>query len=620
MSNRPRVSSGAGTRPRGRVQPTRTQPSRTQPTRTEDERLRDRLILSATLLLTFLVYARSLGNGFIDFDDPESVVENLSIREFSAANLAHWVTTPLQYMYTPLVYFSFAVDYQFGGIDSSTYHFTNLLLHLINTGLVYLVVRGLVPKAFVAHAVTVAFAIHPMNVDSVAWISTRSNLLFTAFTLGALLVYLRYLRGARWWHIPLISLLFLCATLSKSAAVVLPLSLLLVDYLKGRTVSWRLLVEKTPLFAIAIVMGIVALTVRVDTISLPNYIPTDRFFLVTTALVVYLVKLVFPFGLSLAYEYPRKTGAFLPWYMYASPIVLALIGYGLWRIRTARRIVVFGVGFFLVNILLSQAVLLIDNYHANRYAYLAYLGLYLILADFADRGLAAFVGSWRAALAGVLAVVVVLLSALSFVRNGAWKNTETIMTASIEAEPGVPFLYNSRGIARFKSGDYAAARRDFEKTLELDPTFALSYYYLGAIKHAEGDHTGALADFDKVMAAYPAYAAGFNERGKVKLALGDRAGALADFTAATSLDSYLANAFVNRGRVQVELGNHADAMADLNHAIELDPSVAEPFYYRGTAKFALGDTAGACADWSTASSLGYPEATHELTARCGGAR
>jgi tetratricopeptide (TPR) repeat protein len=591
-------------------------------------RQRNTWLLVGTLLLAFLAYAPSLGNGFVDFDDPENVIDNFSIRDLTATNIGHYFTTPLQYMYTPLVSLSYALDFQLGGVDPTAYHVTNLLLHLANTAAVFGVIYSLTRRSFVSHFVTVAFAIHPMNVDGVAWISTRSGLLATLFSLLALLAYIRYVDTRRLWYFVAAAVLFLFATFSKSPAVVLPLVLLLVDYyrrrfewpLNLRNVAW-LVLEKVPFLAIAVTMGLVALNFRVDTVNPYGYTILDRFFIVCSALVAYMVKLIFPFGLSFAHAYPPKDGGTLPWYLYLAPVALGVGTWLLVRVTRPRRIVVFGLSFFVITIILSQTVLLIDNFQANRYAYLPYLGLFLILGHFVDRlvnGKAMrrrFPQIRTAGTVALLAVAMVFASA-TLLRTRVWHDTISVMSNSIENEPDVAFVYNSRGIARYKAGDYAGARVDFEKTIALDPEFYLSYYYLGIMKYNSGDYAGALADHEKVVAHYGSFAAGFNERGKAKQKLNDLDGAMADFSNAIALDAYLPEAYYNRGVIELDRGDFRTAFTDFDQAITLFPDYADAYHRRGVARSNLGDPAAACRDWEQARSLGSAEASTAYTESC----
>ncbi len=594
------------------------------------------LVVAGILLLTALVYANSLGNGFVDFDDPENVTGNMSIREINGTNLAHWFTSPLQYMYTPLVSLSYAIDWQFGADSPGMYHFTNLALHLANVALVWTLVRALTKKPLVTYLVTVAFAVHPMNVDSVAWISTRSNLLATLFSLATLVLYVRFLRTGRWPALVGAVALFACAALSKSTAVMLPLIFFLVDYWYGRLpdlhprrvvrrwtrADWTLLVAKAPFFAISLVLGLVALHYRMDTV-VSGYHAADRIIMVCGALVSYLIALVAPVNLAFAHAYPDPSGA-LPWHLYAAPVVLVAVGWVLHRFVVSKKVFWFGAIFFVVNVVLSQTVLLIDNYKANRYVYLPYLGLFLILAYLVERAYREAatrdLGWLRAAVSTVLVGSLLFWSAAVVLRNAAWKNTITIMSDSIEADPNVAFTYNSRGIARYLAGDYDRALADFDRTLEVDPEFILAVHYRSIIKYIKGDYQGALVDDDIVMAKYPGFAAGFNERAKTKLALGDLNGALADADLAIQIDPYLADAFTTRGKVRVKLGDGAGAITDLTTALGFVPDFGESYYQRGLARQLTGDLDGACQDWRSAESLNQApaaaSATAAITASC----
>ena len=218
-----------------------------------------------------------------------------------------------------------------------------------------------------------------------------------------------------------------------------------------------------------------------------------------------------PVDLAFARAYPVKTDGLLPWYVYLAPVGLAVSAALAVAAALARAAWwLFGVGFFLVNVVLSQFVLLIDNYAASRYVYLPYVGLFLILADLVERGLRRADPAWLRPARRVHcgAWVCSCFAVATIVRAGVWRDTVSVMSDSIAKEPGVAFVHNSRGIALYKAGDYPAALADFDRTIQLDPTFTLSLYYRGLIRHANGDHAGALADFDQVVAAYPGFAAG----------------------------------------------------------------------------------------------------------------
>jgi tetratricopeptide (TPR) repeat protein len=601
---------------------------------------RDRLLLAGTLVLTVAAYAATIGNQFIAFDDPENILDNYSIRELSWVNLRHFFTTPLEFMYTPLVSLSYAVDYQLGGLDPTVYHTTNLLLHLANVALVYFVVRALTSRVFLAHFCAIAFAIHPVNVDAVAWVATRSGLLATLFMLASMLAYLRYRSlppappagrtarvprvPARWWMLGVSVLLFVLAGLSKSTAVVLPLLLVLVDYYQrrpyftGRRPDWRPFVDKLPFVAISVAIGLVALHFRTDAMTPAGYEWYDRILIVCAALVTYLVKLVVPVHLAMAYAYPAKSGGHLPWWIYLTPLLLAALAFVLYRVRSARRVVVFGLGFFVVTILPAQVVWLIDNYTANRYAYLPYVGLFLIAGHFVSVLLERRSDDVRiGALAiGLLAGFVLVFSILSGFRGTTWHDTVRVTSASIDTEPRVAFVYASRGIAEYNANDYPSAQRDFQKALELDPNYAIGFLYIGRIKHANGDYAGAVAEYDQVISRLPDFAVAYSDRGKSRSAQADSVGALSDFSWAIGLDGYLVDAYHQRGIVEIQVGSEEAAVTDFNRVIELMPDYADAYYYRGIARGRLNDVTAACADLHKAEGLGQTKATEALAQAC----
>ncbi|GIH20376.1 tetratricopeptide repeat protein [Rugosimonospora africana] len=620
-----------------------------------EQRQRDALIVAGTLALSVVLYAGVFGSGFLEFDDPDNVLDNYSIRALSWPNLEHWFTTPLQYMYTPLVSLSYALDYHVGQLNPAAYHITNLALHLANIVLVYRLCRMLTKRAFIAHFVTVAFAVHPVNVDTVSWVSTRSTLLATLFSLATLVAYLRYARRRRWPWLALAVLLFVLAVLSKSTAVALAVCLPVLDYCRGRRFGWRLVAEKVPFGLVALAGGLLTLHFRVDTDSLYHYTLLDRAILVCSALVGYLVRAVVPYPLAFAYAYPAKTGAFLPWYLYLSPVVLVVLGFLLYRAPVPRKLLLFGLSFFVANVLLSQAALLEDNYLSNRYVYLPYLGLFLVLAELV-RGFVEANRGWRARWLPVwpalLAVVAVLFGVATFTRVLLWHEPVRVLDNSIAHQPDVPFVYSIRGMTEYKSGDYPAALRDFEKTLSLDPTFTLSYYYRGVIKGLDGDNAGAITDYDKAISLSSGFGAAYNERGKAELALGNYASALTDVSYALSLDSYFVDAYLNRGRVYAAMNRYPEAIADyrraaqlypnypdtyndlgvaelasgdpesaaadLSTAIQLNPQYGEAYFHRGDARKRLNDQAGACSDWRSSAAYGYPAASQSVEANCPG--
>lgn len=586
----------------------------------QGEKYQNLWVLLAILLLAVLIYSNSLKNGFIYFDDPELVMDNYFIRQISWENIVHYFTTPVQFTYLPIGLISYAIDYQIGQLDPFIYHLNSLIIHLCNIALVYWVFILLTRKSNIAIFVAFIFAIHPVNVDTVAWVATRNNLLTTFFYLAALVCYSYYLKkNFQIRYLTLSCIAFALSVLSKSSSVVLPLVLLLWDYYYGRKWNAKLFIEKIPFAVIALIFGIITLNIRQDVVPPVAYNILDRFILFCYSLTDYLVRLLFPLQLSMSYAYPAKDGEFLPLHFYLFPFILGLIVWGLYKLPINKKILTIGLLFFVANIFLSQSVLLIDNFMASRYAYLAYLGLFFILADINERIFNISAEGWKSKLkfawVGVLVIFVAGFSLLTYNRNFVWKDTVSLFDDVVQKQPNIPWVYSNRGVAKYKANDFEGALKDFNYSLTLDPTFGLSLYYRGVISYLQGNDAAALADLDQVILTIPQFAIAYNDRAKVKLALQDNQGALDDFSQAIAQDPSFVDAYFNRGSLRKDMGDYTGSIADLDTAISLYPEYAAAYYLRGIAKSKLNDPT-ACDDIRTGTSMGYAPTAGQETLAC----
>ena len=255
------------------------------------------------LLLTSMVYLPSLSNDFTNWDDQGYVLENKLLQDVSLEGLQEIIVTPIGANFHPVTMLSLALNYQISGLDPFSYHLFNLLLHLINTLLVFGFIYLLSEKKLEA-AVIVAlfFAIHPMHVESVAWIAERKDVLYTAFFMASLIYYVRFLdegnQKAYWWAF----VFFVLSLLSKPAAVVLPVVLILIDYLRNKNLlDTKLLVQKIPFFVLSLGMGWYTLRVQTDfgaTAGEAIYSISEKVMFASHSIFIYLIKLFVPYGLS----------------------------------------------------------------------------------------------------------------------------------------------------------------------------------------------------------------------------------------------------------------------------------------------------------------------------------
>jgi tetratricopeptide (TPR) repeat protein len=619
--------------------------------------------------VTVLVYSSSFANGFLNWDDPGNVTQNEAIRAITWEHLKIWFTRPLLGMYSPLVYISFAIDYLFGGMQPSMYHATNLLLHLLNVVLVFLIVFRLSSSTLASAIVTSLFAVHPMNVAAVTPVSVRSSLLFSCFYLAAYLAYLRYLGGSaagmaglesgtteaagpfskdakRWRWLWLSLVLFVLAALAKSAAVVFSLLLVATDYYYRRPITWRKLLEKWPFFVVSVVFGMVTFVFREDTAAMVTTTDSpllERLLLACYSVAHYLFRLIVPTRLSAFYPYPVRVGGHLPIAVYLAPVILVAAAWLAMRLKPYRRLMVFGGLFFLIHILLVVKIIPLGaEWVADRYVYLASIGIFFILAEV----LRQLKPEPRKVGVTVAAGLVGILAVASFQRSAVWKDDMAFYSGIIGSQPGAAVAYSNRAAARIRNAsDAEGALADCDSAIRLDPEYADAYHNRATAKMmlrkygealadssaaiklnpsraeffrtradaqlATGDLAGAIADSEKALELDPHGPETFlayQSRGIARIKMNDRAGAIADFSKAIELNPQAATAYQNRGNARVLAGDDAGALADYDKTVEVSPTFATAYYYRGMLKERRGDRTGSCGDYRKAAQLKVPGA------------
>jgi protein O-mannosyl-transferase len=551
------------------------------------------LILALILVLTAFVFSNSLGNEFIDeLDDDIYVVNNAAVRDLSAAGLKTIFTTFVAGNYHPLTMLSYAVEYRLFGLNPRAYHRTNRLLHGLNTALVFALVWLLWRRRAAAALAALLFAVHPLRVESVSWISERKDVLFALFYLAALAVYVSFAkdrkkRGRLAWTF----VLFLLSLLSKPAAVTLPVVLLLIDVYLGRKLDRRAWLEKLPFFILAAIFGALTLTTQTPGATLQEmagrYNFFERLLFPFYALVFYVVKLFVPTGLSAYHYYPQLIGGHLPWEYYAAPAIVALIVLAVVLARGRfRRELVFGSLFFLVTVSVTLQIIPAGRaVAAERYTYIPYLGPFLVVAFLFDRALkrGTKTSGWLRPVSLAAAVLVVgALSYATYRRNETWRTSLTVFSDVIAKNPEAGHGYFLRGLIYYKKHDYGAALADYDRAVELHFRDARLFNNRAIVRGMNKDYRGALADLDLALELSPQFVEALSNRGNVKTALGDLDGAVRDF----------------------------------EQAIRLAPNYAFAHYGLGNVSSARGDANAACIHWRRAAELGSEPAKKLVAERC----
>jgi tetratricopeptide (TPR) repeat protein len=607
------------------------------------------LVVSLCVLLTLIVLLPNLNNGWVNWDDPDYVLNNALIRPLSVDNVKT-IFTALQYQgnYHPLTLLSYAADYAIGGFEPRVYHATNVLWHLANVALVFWLIYLLCGRMEVAGLTALLFGIHPMHLESVAWVSSRKDVLYGFFFLLGLVAYLHHLKSKPgrkpfYW---MCMLLFLLSLLCKGMAVTFPLVLLAIDYLKERLGWRRLILEKVHFLVLSLAFGILAVVAQQQGAALEEVREvaySDSFFVASYGTLVYLIKALIPFQLSAFHPYPALVGQPLPWYFYGAALPVLLLVFLCVRFQHRCRLGVFGLAFFVMAIApvlqflpVGQAVI------AERYTYLAYIGLFFPLAvavvHLIGIGIDA-AAQHRHAVFAALLIYVGLLGAMTFQRSGKWENGETLWTDVIEKYPSDFFAYGTRASYYMEKGDHEKALADYDECLRLNPGFYEAFNNRGLIYTGMRKYDLALADFDKSLKLKDDYSYSYTNRGLVYLNTKRYENALADLNQAIALNPDFTNNYYNLGLVHQRLENlplalenynkaigldpqqpmfykdrgflfgflnqYDKALADFSQAIELDPSYAEAYYWRSIGFFDLKRYDLALQDALQARHLGY---------------
>jgi tetratricopeptide (TPR) repeat protein len=568
------------------------------------------IVIAAATAVAFLP---ALDNDFTNWDDNVYVTNNPSIQGFSIPHIARQFSSSIGY-YHPLTMLTFMTDYRFFGLNPRGYHLTGVLFHGINALLVFALIFGLSGNDLVAFIAALFFAVHPLRVESVAWIAERKDVVSSFFYLASLLSYLGFRRRRERKYFFACMLLFLCSLLSKPMAVTLPVVLLLIDYLVNGTITVRLIVEKGVFFAIAVSFSILTYFTQMHYGAVTENIPIlQRLFIPAFGILFYLCKTIAPLHLSAYYTsgciyFPRIAAVIYP--------VLAIgLAAAAFRIARYSRTAIFCLLFFIVTLLPVLQIIQIGGFIvADRYTYIPTIGL----CYFAAWAIVRFIENPRAGRPGKYAMVtmvgfgVIVFTVLTRERCTVWKNSETLWNDVIGKYPS-SMAYDNRGHVYYLRQDYAGALADYNRGLLYDSTDAFLYYNRGLLFDDKGDHERAIGDYGRAIAHKPGFAEAYNNRGYDYYVQGNDERAIADFERTISLNPEAAKAYNNLGNVLARKGEYRDAIADYDRAVALNPDFADAWYDRGRCHQAVNelDQAVACFTRTLEIDTAYAQASND---------
>ncbi len=536
-----------------------------KPTKSEEavvERSPDSWMPWVAAGLGFVLFLTGINNKMVSMDDHTATFDNPAVTGFNpfmGSNLG---------MFAPVTWLGYALVYAIKGKDSTTlFHVLSALVHTLNVLLVFRLFRRLGSTSTIALIVSLFFAIHPMQVEAVSWIAAFSTPLFAMFSLLAMNYYVRHTTdtalGTNYW----VSIgLFIVACLAKSAAVTLPLTLLVLDWWLKRPLDRRTILEKVPFFLLSLAFGVGTLVTRTqagfaDTPA--NFSILDRGLMVCHTLLFYWTKLLAPFGLSIWYPFVKSQGNW-PWTYYAAPVVLIALLWLAWRNRRELPVIWFGVLFYLSNIFLALPYATFGTFElrSDRYNYLAGLGFFFILASLPDilriKRPTLVNPAW-----GLITVLGLLWIVLAGIRVHDWKDTITLIDKAI-ATSGDNFgkAYLWRGMENGDNDRGKDALKDFNRAITINPNLTEAYKYRGGLLGFAKQYQESVADLTKYLEKNPEDAEQHYNR---------------------------ALSLVNLQQVPLAIG-------DLNKTLELKPDFARAYRARGNAYLMQGDSVKGKAD------------------------
>ena len=501
-------------------------------------------ICVALVAITWTVFGQTLGHQFVNYDDPLYVLENAHIRAGVTWHSVLWAFTHVHSQnWHPLTSISHMLDCQLFGVQPGAHHLINVLLHSAAAVLLFLLLAqmtgALWPSAFVA----AVFAIHPLRVESVAWIAERKDVLSGMFFMLTLLAYVAYTRKQTIGRYLTMSILFVFGLMSKPMLVTLPIVLLLLDYwplsrtqrTEVRSTIARLVIEKIPLFALSIGSCVATFWAQNFALGSTEYLPLK--WRVTNAIVTYfdyVRQMFWPVDLIPFYIHPENR-------LEISRLILAITALAaITAIALARRrqnpYIVVGWFWYLVMLVPVIGIIQVGlQARADRYTYLPQIGLYIAIV-WLIRDLTKSWGQQKMILGAAAAIVLGSLSILSWKQTTYWRDTETLWRHTLAVTPDSDVAHTGLAGILFVRGQIDEAIDHYERALRLRDGNVGAQYGLGKALAAKQKTDEAISHFQRALSIQPDYIAASNDLGVMFASEGEIKNAIAAWRQTLSFD------------------------------------------------------------------------------------
>jgi hypothetical protein len=460
-------------------------------------------------VVTVIAYIGVFRNDFVHYDDDIYVTENSHVRQGLSWDNVGWAFTTIHaYNWHPLTWLSHMLDVQLFGLNPAGHHFTNVFLHVLATLLLFGFLRYATGKIRISAFAAALFALHPAHVESVAWVAERKDVLSAVFWFATMWTYVYYTRRPGAGRYALVLLLFTLGLMAKPMLVTLPVIVLLLDYwplerlaANGPSLG-RLIVEKLPLLLLSAASAIITVIAQHEAIG--GFNRFDLATRISNAVVsycVYIRQAFWPHGLAVFYPYAEHP---LPLEAAAGALLLVIITAAVVRAGRQKKYLVTGWLWYIVALLPVIGIVQVgDQAHADRYTYLPFTGIFIVLSwglkTIADR----LHKSKVLLVTAAAGVVLPAMTGTTAKQVGYWKNDLTLFSHAVAVEKNGFMAYNNLGLTLYTTGRMDEACADYLKALEIKPDFAEAHFNLGNLLADRGRTDEAIAHFRRTLEIKP---------------------------------------------------------------------------------------------------------------------
>jgi len=561
------------------------------------------------LLVTFAVYWQANQYDFVSFDDNLYVTDNINIQTGSTLDRLHWAFSTKYFgLWNPLVWISFMLDYQLYGLNAGGYHVTNLIFHILSTLLLFWLFHRMTNQIWPSAFVAAFFALHPLHVESVAWVSERKDVLSAFFWMLTLCLYVFYTEKQSAKRYLLVFFSFVLALLSKPMVITLPVIMMLLDYWplkrfesqQGNGLLWQIK-EKLPFLILSLALIFITFYTPGSNVSY-QLLPLEvRLANAPVAFVIYLIKTFWPQGMAVFYPFPAHIPVWQTW-----GTLLLIVSISTVIMIAAKRQPHLFVGWFwfVITIALVIGIFQIGEFSmADRYHYLPSIGIAIMLA-WGMPLLFTLKALHKKILFPAAITLLIMMSVITWKQCGYWKNNFSLFSHAIQVTRNNFLAHTSLGLDFFEKGYIGEAIEHYNKAILMKSGYDKAHNNRGIAYVALRQYQLAIGDFNNAIRMHPAFAQYHFNRAYTYDLLGQYPLAIEDYNTAIRLRPAFAEFYYYRGCAYGKINQYQLAFENCNEAIRLKPNFAGAYMCRGSAYLKQGNKTLGCRDAQTACEMG----------------